>query len=87
MSAQEEFDALPSHFVKVSVESIVYNWLAGRWAYPNHPATVCNPNGVKGFKITEVKIEPDGDLPFGRIFVRGENTMWFGQNSFKVDVL
>lgn len=85
-SAWDKFNTLPDNWAKMSVESIVHNWLVGKFAKVNHPVTVCNPDG-NGFTITEVRIEHDEDLPFGRIFVRGENTMWFGQNSFKIDVM
>lgn len=84
MNAQEKFDALPSHYTHMSVEGIVQNWLVGQYCRVNHPVTVLNPDD--GFMIKEVKIELDENLPFGRISVRGENTCWFGQNSFKVDI-
>ena len=84
-SAWDKFEALPDHWVKMDVEAIVSNWLIGKYAKVNHPETVLNPDG-DGFTITEVKISIDEDLDFGRIFVRGKETMWFGQNSFKIDV-
>lgn len=83
-SAQERFDALPDHWVLVDVEACVRDSLVGKIAHANHPETVLNP--AERFEITEVKIETDEDLPFGRIFVRGEETCWFGQLSFKIDV-
>ena len=76
MSAQERFDALPSHYVHMTVEAVVENWLKGQWAVANHPTTVLNPQD--GFTVTEVKIEPcyteeqHDKYPFGRIYVRGD---------------
>lgn len=79
MNAQEYFDSLPSHFVKITPEAIVRNWLVGQYAVANHPETVLNSNR-KGFSITEVKIIND------RIKVRGENTCWFDQDLIKIDI-
>lgn len=53
----------------------VRNWLLGVVAVPNHPATALNPNGREGFVITEVKVEGD------TIYLRGPDTMWFGERS------
>lgn len=86
MSAQEQFDALPGYFVKVDVQSIVHNWLMGKRVVVNHPWPEFGRKGAMSFVVTEVRIDDDPSLPFGRVFVRGENTMWFGQNIFKVDV-
>jgi hypothetical protein len=83
-SAWDKFQELPDQYRKMDVEAIVRNWLVGQYAVTCHPS---QEDGVSvAFTITEVKIEPDNDLPFGRIFVRGEETLWFGQNSFKINV-
>jgi len=51
----------------------LHGFLIGKVAVPDHPATVLNPNGRSGFVITEVRRED------GRLFVRGNDTMWFGE--------
>ena len=53
----------------------VRDFLLGKIAVPDHPATCLNPNGREGFVITEVLFED------GTVLVRGENTMWFGQSA------
>ena len=91
MSAQERFDSLPDHFVHMTVEGIVANWLVGQWAVANHPQTVLNPHAC-GFVVKEVKIEPcyndeqEKRFPHGRIYVRGENTCWFSPELYKIDI-
>jgi hypothetical protein len=79
VSAQEDFDNLPQQFQAVDTESIVKYWLKGQLASANHPITVLNPD--KYFTITDVRVTE------GRIYVRGENTMWFSQSLIKVDVV
>lgn len=49
--------------------------LIGKLARPDHTATVANPNGRDGFIIHDAKIED------GRLAVRGEDTMWFGESA------
>lgn len=80
LTAQERFDALPDHFVPVEAEPIIKDWLKGKLAAVNHPITPLNPSEY--FTIVDVKIEENG-----KIFVRGEHTMWFGESMVKIDVL
>jgi hypothetical protein len=53
----------------------ITRFLIGKVAMPDHPATCLNPAGRDGFTITEAHV--DGDT----IYVRGADTMWFGQRS------
>ncbi len=53
----------------------VRDFLIGKIARPDHPATCANPNGREGFVITEVKFETEN------VFVQGEDTIWFGQGA------
>ncbi len=85
MNAQERFDALPDHYVQVNVEAIVKNWLIGQWAVANHPESVLNSN-IDGFKIIDVEIKHRDDHPHGSIYVRGENTCWFAQGLYKINI-
>ncbi len=80
----ERFKSLPSNWVKVDVLTTLRNHLIGRLAITNHPITVLNPEET--FGIVDVNLEHDPDLEYGRIFVRGEKTCWFGQDSFKINV-
>ena len=50
-------------------------FLIGKHVVVDHPKTCLNPTGKEGFKIIDVSI--DGD----RIFVRGQETCWFGERS------
>lgn len=45
------------------------SWLIGQEVKADHPVTCLNPN--EAFKIVDVKIEGD------KLYVRGEETMWF----------
>lgn len=75
-TAQERFDNVGPEFQPISVEAIVKYWLKDQWVTVNHPITVMNPDGY--FSVAEVKIED------GRIYIRGENTMWFSEELVKV---
>ena len=81
-SAQEKFDAMDDNWQKMSVESIVQNWLVGQYA--------ATSDDEYKFKITEVLIRPyslDGeDIPLAHIFIRGKDTVFFDQDKFKIQV-
>ncbi len=68
-TAQEPSSALPV------LASAVRRSLINKTAKPDHPSTALNPNGRDGFVITEVMVENN------KLFVRGVDTMWFGENS------
>lgn len=53
----------------------IRRFLIGHIARPDHPATCLNPSGREGFTITDVMVEE------GRIAVRGDDTMWFGESA------
>ena len=61
--------------INPTIENLVQE-LVGRTAEANHPITVLNPN--KTFIVTEAKYEHD------RVFVRGEDTCWFGLNTVQI---
>ena len=54
--------------------------LVGKKATANHPITSLNPS--KEFSIVGVKIEGDDDDQ--KLFVRGDETCWFGSNMWKL---
>jgi hypothetical protein len=76
--SQDYFDSLPEHYINVTVEAIVRNWLIGQWVVVNCPVTDDEP--YRTIDVKEAKIEA------GRIFIRGENTDWFGEESFKINI-
>lgn len=55
--------------------------LIGKQAEANHPKTCFNPEET--FSIFDLKLEGDGESL--RLFVRGENTCWFGSNVWKLN--
>lgn len=54
----------------------VLNNLIGKTATAEHPITCANPD--LEFIITDVKLDR------GILFVRGENTMWFGESMINI---
>lgn len=50
--------------------------MIGKTAKANHPITCLNP--TETFIIVDVKVNDN------TIFVRGENTCWFGSNSYEI---
>ena len=61
--------------MKPTLKNLVIN-LIGRTAQANHPITPANPD--PHFVIIESKIERN------IVFVRGKNTMWFGESLVNV---
>ena len=52
------------------------DFLIGLTVEANHPITCANPE--KHFVVKEARVEDN------RIFVRGENTIWFGGGMIKI---
>jgi len=60
---------------------LLNNLLVGKLAKVNHPITIINPKEY--FRIYEVRIEDDIEMDH-RIYIRGKNTAWFGQESILI---
>jgi len=61
----------------LTLDNLVKN-LIGMQACANHPISVANPD--KYFKIYDAKLED------GKIIVRGEDTIWFGEELVTIDM-
>ena len=59
-------------------EQLLERLLVGKEARAKHPITCLNPTPT--FRIAHARI----DDVTGHISIRGENTMWFGENSFEL---
>ena len=62
----------------------IENFLIGKTARADHPITCMNPEET--FKIIAVRIEQTLSCQEEghKVLVRGENTMWFGYNSWEL---
>ena len=63
--------------MKPTINNLVAT-LIGKRAKAYHPITCLNP--TEFFEIRFVKIEND------KVFCRGENTCWFGENMLTVEI-
>ena len=63
----------------------IEQFLIGKEAKADHPVTCMNP--TKTFIIVDVRVEettPSYEVQGHKVFVRGENTMWFGYNTWEL---
>ena len=63
----------------------IEQFLIGKEAKADHPITCMNP--TKTFIIVDVRVEettPSYKVQGHKVFVRGENTMWFGYNTWEL---
>ena len=62
----------------------IEDFLIGKIAKADHPITCMNPEET--FKIIAVRVEQtlSNQEEGHKVFVRGENTMWFGYNSWEL---
>ena len=63
----------------------IEKFLIGKEAKADHPITCMNP--TKTFIIVDVRVEettPSYEVQGHKVFVRGENTMWFGYNTWEL---
>ena len=61
----------------------IESFLIGKTAKADHPITCMNPEDT--FTIVQVRVEVSSHQEDGhKVLVRGENTMWFGYNSWEL---
>lgn len=60
----------------------IENQLIGKLAKADHPITCINPH--ENFVIKEVRVEYDITRGGHNCYVRGEETAWFGINSWEL---